>query len=97
MIAFGFKQISIKEGISHPDTQYEQSIKDIDLPTPWNELEVGMGLMNNIPILLVKSEGINSGAFDNKLSECFVATITKGADNRDLMYNPEMKKWLAAF
>lgn len=97
MIAFGFKQISIKEGISHPNTQYEQSIKDIDLPTPWNELEVGMGLMNNIPILLVKSEGINSGAFDNKLSECFVATITKGADNRDLMYNPEMKKWLAAF
>ncbi len=97
MIAFGFKQIRIKEGISHPNTQYEQSIKDIDLPTPWNELEVGMGLMNNIPILLVKSEGINSGAFDNKLSECFVATITKGADNRDLMYNPEMKKWLATF
>ena len=58
---------------------------------PWNELEVGMGLMNHLPILLVKSEGISSGIFDSKLSECFVATITADSDNRELKYNTEMK------
>jgi len=97
MIAFGFKQISIKDGVSHPNTTKEKSISNVDLPTPWNELEVGMGLMNHLPILLVKSNGISSGIFDNKLSECFVATITADSDSRELKYNPEMKQWLSAF
>lgn len=97
MIAFGFKQISIKDGVSHPNTTKEKSISKVDLPTPWNELEVGMGLMNHLPILLVKSNGISSGIFDNKLSECFVATITADSDSRELKYNPEMKQWLSAF
>lgn len=97
MIAFGFKQISIKDGVSHPNTTKEKSISNVDLPTPWNELEVGMGLMNHLPILLVKSNGISSGIFDNKLSECFVATITADSDSRELKYNPEVKQWLSSF
>ena len=97
MIAFGFKQMSIKNGVGHPNTIMEKKISDVDLPTPWNELEVGMGLMNHLPILLVKSEGISSGIFDSKLSECFVATITAYSDSRELMYNLEMKQWLATF
>ena len=97
MIAFGFKQISIKDGVSHPNTTKEKSISNVDLPTPWNELEVGMGLMNHLPILLVKSNGISSGIFDNKLSECFVATITADSDSREIKYNPEVKQWLSAF
>lgn len=97
MIAFGFRQISIKEGVSHPNTTKEKRISNVDLPTPWNELEVGMGLMNHLPILLVKSNGISSGIFDSKLSECFVATIATDSDNRELKYNSEMKQWLSAF
>lgn len=97
MIAFGFRQISIKEGVSHPNTTKEKRISNVDLPTPWNELEVGMGLMNHLPILLVKSDGISSGIFDSKLSECFVATIATDSDNRELKYNSEMKQWLSAF
>lgn len=97
MIAFGFKQISIKDGVSHPNTTKEKKISNVALPTPWNELEVGMGLMNHLPILLVKSNGISSGIFDNKLSECFVATITADSDSRELKYNPEVKQWLSSF
>lgn len=97
MIVFGFKQISIKEGVKYPNTTVERHISDMNLPTPWNELEVGMGLMNHLPILLVKSPDINSGIFDNKLSECFVTTITTDSDNRELQYNPEMKQWLSSF
>lgn len=97
MIAFGFRQISIKEGVSHPNTTKEKRISNVDLPTPWNELEVGMGLMNHLPILLVKSDGISSGIFDSKLSECFVATIATDSDNRELKYNSEMNQWLSAF
>lgn len=97
MVAFGFKQISIEKGVSHPNTTIEKTIDGQYLPTPWNELEVGMGLMHNLPILLVKDKDINSDVFDAELSEYFVATITVDYDSRELRYNPAMKRWLAAF
>ena len=97
MVAFGFKQISIKTGINHPNTAIETEIEGQHLPTPWNELEVGMGLMHNLPILLVKDKDINSGVFDTKLSEHFVATVTVDYDNREIKYNPAVKRWLATF
>lgn len=94
MIAFGLKQINIKDGVYHPDTNQEVQMADKWLPTPWNELEVGMGLMNNLPILLVKDPVIETGIFDKSLSECFVATIESTLDSRRLETNKEFAKWL---
>lgn len=97
MIAFGFKQINIEKGIIYPDTCQEKTIEDVHMSTYWNELEVGMGLMNNLPILLVKDSAIDNGVFDSKLSEIFVASTTVDYDFRELEYNPAIKTWLAAF
>lgn len=97
MIAFGFKQINIKQGVLHPNTAAEVEIQDKYMSTSWNELEVGMGLMNKLPILLVKDKDINSGVFDSKLSEAFVATITADYNSRELEYNQTLKNWLATF
>lgn len=97
MIAFGFRQIGIKNGVLHPNTSSEKTIHDKFMPTPWNELEVGMGLMNNLPILLVKEIGIDSGIFDSKLSEAFVASITVDYNSRELEYNQTLKNWLSRF
>ena len=63
MIAFGFKQINIKQGILHPNTATEAEIHDKYMSTSWNELEVDMGLMNKRPILLVKDKDTDSGDF----------------------------------
>lgn len=97
MIAFGFKQITIKQGILHPNTATEVEIQDKYMSTSWNELEVGMGLMNKLPILLVKDKDINSGVFDSKLSEAFVATITADYNSRELEYNQTLNNWLSTF
>ena len=97
MIAFGLKQVNIKDGVYHPDTTKQTSLKNKWLPTPWNELEVGMGLMNDLPILLVKDPAIDSGIFDDKLSECFVATIPSDFDSRRLEANKEFTRWLEKF
>ena len=97
MIAFGFKQINIKQGILRPNTATEVEIRDKYMSTSWNELEVGMGLMNKLPILLVKEKDIDSGVFDSKLSEAFVATITADYNSRELEYNQTLKNWLATF
>jgi uncharacterized protein YjbI with pentapeptide repeats len=97
MIAFGFKQINIKQGVLHPNTATEIEIQDKYMSTSWNDLEVGMGLMNKLPILLVKDKDINSGVFDNKLSEAFVATITADYNSRELEYNQTLNNWLSTF
>ncbi len=97
MIAFGFKQINIKQGVLHPNTATEVEIQDKYMSTSWNELEVGMGLMNKLPILLVKDKDIDSGVFDSKLSEAFVATITADYNSRELEYNLTLKSWLSTF
>ena len=54
-----------------------------------------MGLMNGLPILLVKDPQINTGIFDDKLSECFVSTILTTEDSRDLAQNHSMVEWLS--
>ena len=94
MVVFGFKQMQIHDATYRP---FGFNIKksDIWLATPWNEIEVGMGLMNGLPILLVKDPQINTGIFDDKLSECFVSTILTTEDSRDLAQNHSMVEWLS--
>lgn len=97
MIAFGFKQIYIENGTIHPNTTAEEPLFMKYMSTYWNELEVGMGLMNNLPILLVKDANIDSGIFDDKLSEFFVGTILSDYNLRELEYHPSLKTWLSTF
>lgn len=95
MIAFGFKQTHIQKATYRPQLTGEEVWEDKWLSTPWNEVEVGMGMMKGMPILLVKNPSINEGIFDEHLSECFVATISTSEDSRQLDTNAEMQKWLA--
>lgn len=95
MIAFGFKQTHIQKGIYRPNMKDEEIWENKWLSTPWNEIEIGMGMMKGMPILLVKNPAIEEGIFDEKLSECFVATISTTEDSRELDSNQEMQKWLA--
>lgn len=95
MIAFGFKQTHIQKGIYRPNMKDEELWENKWLSTPWNEIEIGMGMMKGMPILLVKNPAINEGVFDEHLSECFVATIHTTEDSRELDSNQEMQKWLA--
>lgn len=95
MIAFGFRQAKITAGTAFPGTVKESPIKDKWSHTPWNEVEVGMALMHGLPVLLVKDEGIDSGIFDSKLSEAFVATILADYDSRKIDTNKDFAKWLS--
>ena len=93
MIAFGFKQIKISDGKYRPGTDDEAEWKDRWLSTPWNEIEVGIGLAVGMPILLVHDPIISDGVFDNGLSECFVARILSTEDSRRLEYNKSFQEW----
>ena len=95
MIAFGFKQIFISNGEYRPQTKDKSLWNEKWLSTPWNEIEVGMGLAVGIPILLVHDPIITDGVFDSSLSECFVARILSTEDSRRLEYNKSFHKWFS--
>lgn len=95
VVAFGFKQIKIDKAMFRPNTKDEQVLVNKWLSTPWNDIEVGMALMEGLPVLIVKDSVVDSGIFDNKLSECFVACISTNEDNRKLSLNKEVLRWLS--
>ena len=93
MIAFGFKQIEISDGKYRPGTKEVENWKNKWLSTPWNDIEVGIGLSVGMPILLVHDPSINEGVFDDGLSECFVGRILSTEDSRRLEYNKAFQLW----
>lgn len=95
MIAFGLKQINIKRAVYRPDSIESEIWENKWLSTPWSEIEIGMGLMKGLPILLVCDPEINSGAFDNCLSECFVSSVSLNEDCRTLEQNKQFDEWLS--
>jgi len=97
MVVFGLKQIKIGYGSYRSDTPQSKSIIDEWMSTPWNEIEVGMGIMAGLPILIVKDSMIKTGVFDDELNECFVASISTDQDSLTLEQNPDFKSWLSKF
>ena len=95
MIAFGLKQIEIKSGRLNPDKKEYQ--EDLWLPTPWNEIEVGMGVMANLPILLVRDDKIEIGVFDKVISEYKIKTLSSATPLSNIETNKEFNKWLDLF
>lgn len=95
MIAFGLKQIEIKSGRLHPDEkEFEENLW---LPTPWNEIEVGMGVMANLPILLVRDDKIEIGVFDKVISEYKIKSLSSATPLTNIETNEEFNKWLDLF
>lgn len=95
MIAFGLKQIEIKSGRLNPDKKdFEENLW---LPTPWNEIEVGMGVMANLPILLVRDDKIEIGVFDKVISEYKIKSLSSAIPLKNIEVNEEFNKWLDLF
>ena len=95
MIAFGLKQIEIKSGRLNPAKKDYQ--EDLWLPTPWNEIEVGMGVMANLPILLVRDDKVEIGVFDKVISEYKIKSLSSATPLADIENNEEFIKWLDLF
>jgi len=95
MIAFGLKQIEIKSGRLNPAKKDYQ--EDLWLPTPWNEIEVGMGVMANLPILLVRDDKVEIGVFDKVISEYKIKSLDSATPLSSIEQNEEFVKWLGLF
>lgn len=97
MVVFGFKQLRIEKAVYRPNTKEEEVWERKWLPTPWNEIEVGLGAMHGLPILLVKDNEIHSGIFDSHLSESFIAIVSANDKIEDVVVGRSFHLWLSKF
>ena len=93
VIVFGLKQLEIKQGVFRPSTNEREVWCQKWLPTPWNEIEMGMALMAGLPVLLVKDDEINLGLFDGKISEVFISVLSTNEDFKKLEENKKFLQW----
>ena len=94
VIAFGLKQIQIDQGVARPQLPMETDLSGHWLPTPWNDIEVGMAVMKELPILLVKDNDIDIGVFDKIISEHMVKSISSSIDIKQIKNDDSFKNWL---
>ena len=94
MIAFGLKQTLIKNGVARPSLSDELDVSGTWLPTPWNEIEVGMAMMSGLPVLLVKDDDISEGVFDTTIKESHMKSIPATISIDEIKNEEAFKQWL---
>lgn len=68
-VVLGFPQLEVVDGVWRSGTAEETQVTQVQLPTPWNQIEAGMAAMYGLPILLVCQSGMVSGIFGLDESE----------------------------
>lgn len=82
-VVFGMRQPQRADGEPSPGA------------TPWTHVEAGMAYACNLPLLIVRESGVNSGAFDDSVAghRTFFLDVQDGWD--DESFASAMRPWLA--
>jgi hypothetical protein len=63
-MVMGFAQVEFEQGVMKRGSPAEKPVGKIVIPTPWNQIEAGILVALNRPILLFAEEGVTGGVFD---------------------------------
>ena len=85
-IILGFEQFRTDSGIRKFGTAGEKTMTTQTLvPTEWNNLEAGILYALQVPILVMKEEGISGGVFDYGVTQYFVHKMPQTRADMTLM------------
>lgn len=79
-IILGLEQLHVIKGGDKPGSAEERTVEDLHLPTPWNHIEAGIAIMLELPMLIIKEEGVDGGVFDVGNSDRYVHQATMTTD-----------------
>lgn len=75
----GLEQLRVVDGIEKPGAE-DTEVRDLRLPTPWNQIEAGMAFMLDLPIMIIKEDGVEGGVFDTGPSDRSIHEVTLSDD-----------------
>ena len=74
-LVLGFQQAAAASVVYKPGTNVESAADHASFPSPWNQLEAGVLVSMQRPLLVVREQGIAGGIFDPGAGEHYVNPI----------------------
>ena len=74
-IALGLRQLHVKAGTRKEGSANQAEVNDLHLPTPWNQIEAGMAVALDRPLLVAREQGVEGGVFDLGSSDRFIHQV----------------------
>ena len=70
-VVVAFERIHIEKAYDKPKSEHQSELRDIALPTVWNQLEAAMAYANDLPILILVQRGTKrEGMLSDRLEWC---------------------------
>ena len=79
VVIVGLRQLHVQEASFRSGTPEQEVLKDVHLPTPWNQIEAGMAAALGLPLLIV-SDCVTGGVFGLGTDGDDLRTISLGED-----------------
>ncbi len=79
-VILGFSQFEATAGTWKKGTPFKSAVRkghSVFLPTPWNQLEAGILFALDVPLLVVREQGISGGVFDPGVTDLLIHPMPK--------------------
>lgn len=92
VIIVGLKNLLVKEGEYRPSSSDRYTVRNMWLPTSWNNIEAGIASALGKPILVVHQTELTDGIFDKSINDTRISHIEAqiSSDN----FKDELSKWI---
>lgn len=95
-VILGLVQIRVIEGVAKEGSEKEHALTEHLLPTAWNHLEAGMAFALELPVLVVKEQGVTGGVFELGATDRFIHEVSPPADEwlRSQAFRQPLNRWV---
>jgi hypothetical protein len=74
-LALGLRQLHVDSGEVKAGSPNAAQVSDLHLPTPWNQIEAGIAVALDRPLLVARERGVEGGVFDIGSSDRFIHQV----------------------
>jgi hypothetical protein len=93
-LVLGLRQTHIATGEMKAGSSAAAKVADLYLATPWNQIEAGMAVALERPLLVARENGVEGGVFDVGSSDRFIHQVDFG---NDWLESPRFRQPLEAW
>lgn len=93
VVILGFKDVKILEGRYRPNTEEFKLLNNDIIVSPWINIEAGIASGTNKPILMIFDERLNSGLFDDAITDHNITKVKINSVNYAI-YDHQVDEWV---
>jgi hypothetical protein len=79
-LALGLRQLHVETGEAKAGSPVAKTVADLYLSTPWNQIEAGIAVALERPLLIAREKGVEGGVFDIGSSDRFIHQVEFGTE-----------------